>query len=113
MGEDKDRRIKELEAKIQKLETEARLFEQILDSIHEAVYVTDRDKRIVVYNKQFEVIEGRKKEEIVGRKESEVYMREGYSFSDYLYSQTEKNHGPVKNQCYYYTLQGAHRLLFL
>ncbi len=112
MGDEKDKRIKELEAIIKAQETELRLFHQILDSIHEAVYVTDKEKRIIVYNKQFEVLEGRKKEEMVGKNENEAYMRESYSFSDYLYDQTKKNHGSVKNQCYYYTPSKGHTSYF-
>lgn len=98
--------------RIQKLESENRLLHEILDNIHEAVYATDLNKRIFIFNHQFEVLEARPKEVVLGKTEQEAYHREGYSFTDYVLDQIRLKKGPIHNQCYYYTPRGGKKNYF-
>ncbi len=98
--------------KIRRLQNENRLLHQILDHVHEAVYATDLSKRIFIFNRQFEILEGRPKEVVLGKTENEAYHREGYSFTDYVLDQAKQKKGPIHNQCYYYTPRGGRKQYF-
>lgn len=50
-------------------------FEQVLDSVNDGVYVTDRERRIVYWNRAAERITGFQREEVIGRYCNESMMR--------------------------------------
>jgi arginine utilization regulatory protein len=55
------------------LEWLIRLYEEILDNIHEGVIATTRDGEIIVYNKQLAEFEGLKQKDVLGRQLQDVY----------------------------------------
>jgi arginine utilization regulatory protein len=50
-----------------------RLYDEILDNIHEGVIATDRAGQIIVYNKQLAEFEGLEKKNVLGRRLQDVY----------------------------------------
>jgi arginine utilization regulatory protein len=59
--------------RIEELEWQLRLFKEVLDSIHDGVYITDVNQVILWVNKVVEEAEGLKRDDMIGRKESEIY----------------------------------------
>jgi arginine utilization regulatory protein len=71
MAMDEKQRIKELE-------NEVKLLKEILDNMHEGVYITDTNNKIMWINKVESEIIRQKREELIGKRENELFpMLEG------------------------------------
>lgn len=81
---------------------ENELLRNIVEHVHEGIYVIDQNENILLVNEAMEKIEGLKREDVVGRKEIDVY---GFQHGHYTTVVTKpiKKHGkPLIDQIYTY-----------
>ncbi len=92
------------------LERENQLLKTILDSIHEGVYATDEEGKIILYNREVEKTEGLKRSDVLGKKEADVYsyIREN-NFQEAVTHQVMRTVKPLIEHHYKYHLPDGRR----
>ncbi len=55
------------------IEEENQLLKNIIDNIHEAVYVVNKNGKIILYNRESEKMENLDRKEVLGKTEKEAF----------------------------------------
>lgn len=105
-----DSEIDMLKQKIKTLERENQLLKDIIDNIHESVFVTDEADKVIIYNHETEKIEGMKREDVLGKTELEVYTSPEYFFYKEVVCKVKKTGKPVIEQPYQYALPNGRKI---
>lgn len=88
---------------IQELQLEIKLLREIIDQVHEAVYVVDAEENIMLYNDEMGKIEGFKREDVIGKPELEVYsLFKGPHYNTVVTKPIKKKKKPLLDQIYTY-----------
>jgi arginine utilization regulatory protein len=80
------------------------IYEEVLNSIHDGVIITDPDGYVIHYNKEIAVLEGLEPEDVVGRHLSEVYSQPPDTSEHLRVSRTAKPIAETYQK--YYTRKG-------
>jgi arginine utilization regulatory protein len=97
-----DNKLQGVELEYEALDCENQLLKNIIENIHESVFVINEKSIITLYNHETERIEGMKKEDVIGNNENEVYPN--YVWSDEVTNKIKKTGKPIIEQPYKYTL---------
>jgi arginine utilization regulatory protein len=103
-----DDQYQELVQKYEALAQENQMLKDIIENIHESVFVIDQKRKITLYNRETERIEGMNKEDVLGKYEDEVYP--DYIWSDDVTNRVIKAGKPIVEQSYKYTLPGGRKI---
>lgn len=86
------------------LRKKVKIYETILNSIHEGVIITDPYGYVVFYNPELAVLEGLNPDDVIGKHLSEVYSQAPDTSEHLIVSRTSKPIGETYQK--YYTRQG-------
>ncbi len=100
--------LRELENKYASLEQENQLLKDIIEKIHESVFVVDEKSTVTLYNRETERIEGMNKKDVLGKAENEVYP--DYAWSEDVTNRVIKTGKPIIEQPYKYSLPGGRKV---
>lgn len=93
---------------------ENQLLHEIIENIHEAIYVVNAQDQVVIFNHEMERIEGLHQQDTLGKQEQDVYrFVKGPSYNQVV-TQKIKRHGKsVFNQVYTYNLSDGRDTNFI
>ncbi|MEL7563267.1 MAG: sigma 54-interacting transcriptional regulator [Dehalobacterium sp.] len=97
--------------KLESLERENQLLREIIDNVHEGVYVTNEKGEIILYNREVEKGEGMKREDVLNRKENEIYSFISENmFHEAITEKVKKNGKPIIEQHYKFNLADGRKM---
>lgn len=88
----------------EQLRTKVRIYETILNSIHEGVLITDPAGYVIFYNQEIAVLEGLGPKDVIGKHLSEIYCQPPDTSEHLIVSQTSKPIGETYQK--YFTSKG-------
>lgn len=92
---------------------ENELFREIIDRVHEAVYVVDEKDQVIIFNKGMERIEGMRQEDTVGRSEIDVYsFIESTTYNEAVTQPIKKRKKPLIDQVYSFNIPDGRTIHF-